>query len=128
MKVLELTNEELWAIDLFVRQSDHGKPWGEWGEALLEKVFVGIAETEGKATPAIVLFTEQELWAVESQVRHLYREGQVQIGKSLLLKVQRAILDSAKEEGEEDAGDNDYSTNQNTNYRPNNEPGAAVTP
>ena len=107
-QVLELTNEEAWAIDFCVRQSDHGKPWGDWGEDLLRKVFVAIGETEGKSdSTAIVLLNGQELWAIENQVRHLYREGPVPVGRNLLRKVQVAILalssDLFREEVEEDA-------------------------
>lgn len=107
-QVLDLTNDEAWAIDLCVRQSDHGKPWGEWGENLLKKIFRAIAETEGKpGASAIVLLSPQELWAIESQIRHLYREGPVPVGRNLLLKIQAAILalsgDQEREEVEEDA-------------------------
>jgi hypothetical protein len=103
-QVLELTNDEAWAIDFCVRQSDHGKPWGEWGENLLKKVFPAIAETEGKqGASAIVLLTAQELWAIESQVRHLYREGPLPVGRNLLLKVQAALMALAEDrEGEEE--------------------------
>ena len=107
-QVVELTNDEAWAIDFCVRQGDHGKPWGEWGENLLRKVFAAIAETEGKPeATSIVLLTAQELWAVENQVRHLYREGPVPVGRNLLRKVQTAILalssEQEREEVEEDA-------------------------
>jgi hypothetical protein len=107
-QVLELTNDEAWAIDFCVRQSDHGKPWGEWGEDLLRKVFAAIAETESKPESAsILLVNAQELWAIESQVRHLYREGPIPVGRNLLRKVQAAILalssDPEREEVEEDA-------------------------
>ncbi len=101
-QVLELTNEEAWAVDFCVRQSDHGKPWGEWGENLLRKMFSAIAETEGKPnTSAIVLLNHQELWAIESQVRHLYREGPIPVGRNLLLKVQAALLTIQREIEEE---------------------------
>ena len=107
-QVVELTNDEAWAIDFCVRQSDHGKPWGDWGEHLLRKVFVAIAETENKAdATAVLLLNAQELWGIESQVRHLYREGPVPVGRNLLRKVQRAILalssELEREEVEEDA-------------------------
>ena len=107
-QVLELTNDEAWAIDFCVRQSDHGKPWGDWGENLLRKVFATIAETEGKpGASAVMLLSAQELWAIESQVRHLYREGAVPVGRNLLLKVQAALLalnqEQEREEVEEDA-------------------------
>lgn len=107
-QVLELTNDEAWAIDFCVRQNDHGRPWGDWGEDLLRKVFATIAETEGKPdATSILLLNAQELWAIESQVRHLYREGPIPVGRNLLRKVQAAILalssDQEREEVEEDA-------------------------
>lgn len=118
-QVLELTNDEAWAIDFCVRQSDHGKPWGEWGEDLLRKVFAAIAESEGKPdSTSILLLNAQELWAIESQVRHLYREGPVPVGRNLLRKVQAAILalssDPEREEVVEDAR-RDTRTGSDTN-------------
>jgi len=118
-QVLELTNDEAWAIDFCVRQSDHGKPWGEWGEDLLRKVFAVIAESEGKPDlTSILLLNAQELWAIESQVRHLYREGPVPVGRNLLRKVQAAILalssDPEREEVAEDAR-RDTRTSSDTN-------------
>ena len=92
-QVLELTNDEVWAIDFCVRQADHGKPWGEWGENLMKKVFRAIADTEGNSqATGVVLLSGQELWAIENQVRHTYQAGSVPVGRNLLLKVQSAIL------------------------------------
>ncbi len=105
-QVVELTNDEAWAIDFCVRQSDHGKPWGEWGEHLLRKVFAAIAETEGRPDAAsILLLNAQELWAIESQVRHLYREGPLPVGRNLLRKVQAAILTLSSDQEREEVGE-----------------------
>ena len=116
-QIIELTNDEAWAIDFCVRQADHGKPWGGWGENLLRKVFHAISETEGKPnTSAVLLLSSQELWAVENQVRHTYQAGNVPVGHNLLLKVQAAILaltrDPAQDEPAVDTGA-DASTHSN---------------
>lgn len=106
-QVLELTNDEAWAIDFCVRQGDHGKAWGEWGENLLRKVFRVIADTEGNSRASgVLLLSGQELWAIENQVRHTYQAGSVPVGRNLLLKVQGAILALSRDpEMEEQAGD-----------------------
>ena len=106
-QVLELTNDEAWAIDFCVRQADHGKPWGEWGENLMKKVFRVIADTEGNSQAAgVVLLSGQELWAIESQVRHTYQAGSVSVGRNLLVKIQSAILTLSRDpEMDEPAGD-----------------------
>jgi len=106
-QVLELTNDEAWALDFCVRQADHGKPWGEWGENLMKKVFRVIADTEGNSqATGVVLLNGQELWAIENQVRHTYQAGSVPVGRNLLVKVQSAILALSRDpEMDEPAGD-----------------------
>lgn len=106
-QVLELTNDEAWAIDFCVRQADHGKPWGEWGENLMKKVFRAIADTEGNSqATGVVLLSGQELWAIENQVRHTYQAGSVPVGRNLLVKIQSAILALSRDpEMDEPAGD-----------------------
>lgn len=95
-KTISLTELEAWAIDYNVRRgaAEGGAPWGEWNELLLLKVFSVIAELTGKENTleAPIGLTEQELWAIESQVRHSYVEGKTPVGYNLLLKVQRALL------------------------------------
>lgn len=96
-RTISVAELEAWAIDYNVRRgaAEGGAPWGEWNELLLLKVFSVIAELTGKEnTPeAPIGLTEQELWAIESQVRHSYVEGKTPVGYNLLLKVQKALLE-----------------------------------
>ena len=96
-KTIPLTELEAWAIDYNVRRgaTEGGAPWGEWNELLLLKVFSVIAELreKGNTLEAPIGLTEQELLAIESQVRHSYVEGQTPVGYNLLIKVQKALLE-----------------------------------
>lgn len=99
VKAIALTNGEAWAIDFCVRQPD-GQPHRDFGKVLLLKVFSAIQMTQGKPDDftVLALFELGELWAIESQVRHLYREGNHPTGVQLLLKVQAAILEALQDD------------------------------
>jgi hypothetical protein len=105
-KYIEITEDEAWAIDHTIRHT-YTEGQSNVGKDLLLKVMTLVLEFEerrGKPFAPQVLplaLTEDECWAVDHQIRCDLTVNGKPIGRSILLKVFRALSEFANDRDSE---------------------------
>lgn len=105
-KYVEITEDEAWAIDHTIRHTYNDGP-NNIGKDLLTKVMHTVLEFEerrGKPFAPEVMplaLTEEECWAIDHQIRCDLTVNNKPVGRSLLLKVFRALTEFANERDSE---------------------------
>ncbi len=101
-KYVEITEDEAWAIDHTIRHTYSEGP-SNVGKGLLLKVMTLILEFEERRDQPLapqtlpLALTEDECWAIDHQIRCDLTVNNKPVGRSILLKVFRALTEFANE-------------------------------